>query len=84
MENLFVKAEGPSQPTTPAGTTPSVSPKDVDTPTGKEAKQAEDALAKQAEDKYNKLKSEYKKETHWLITNQNINFQLLLKHLKNM
>lgn len=51
----FVKAEGPTQPTTPAGTTPSVSPKDVDTPTGKEAKQAEDALAKKAEDKYKEL-----------------------------
>ena len=51
----FVKAEGPTPPTTPAGTTPSVSPKDVDTPTGKEAKQAEDALAKQAEDKYKEL-----------------------------
>ena len=33
----FVKAEGPSQPTTPAGTTPSVLSKDVDISTGKEA-----------------------------------------------
>ena len=37
MENLFVKAEGTSQPTTPAGTTPSVLSKDVDISTGKEA-----------------------------------------------
>ncbi len=57
----FVKAEGPTQPTTPAGTTPSVSPKDVDTPTGKEAKQAEDALAKQAEDKYKELTTKSEK-----------------------
>lgn len=84
MENLFVKAEGPSQPTTPAGTTPSVLSKDVDISTGKEAGGAENNTIDRAEAKYNKLKSEYKKETHWLITNQNINFQLLLKHLKNM
>ena len=57
----FVKAEGPTQPTTPAGTTPSVSPKDVDTQTGKEAKQAEDALAKQAEDKYKELTTKSEK-----------------------
>ena len=84
MENLFIKAEGPSQPTTPAGTTPSVLSKDVDISTGKEAGGAENNTIDRAEAKYNKLKSEYKKETHWLITNQNINFQLLLKHLKNM
>ncbi|WP_314091398.1 hypothetical protein [Gemella haemolysans] len=61
MENLFVKAEGPSQPTTPAGTTPSVLSKDVDISTGKEAGGAENNTIDRAEAKYNKLKSEYKK-----------------------
>ena len=61
MKNLFVKAEGPSQPTTPAGTTPSVSSKDVDIPTGKEAGKAENNTIDRAEAEYNKLKSEYKK-----------------------
>jgi ring finger domain protein len=51
----FVKAEGPTQPTTPAGTTPSVSPKDVDTPTAAEMKKAEDDYLKAQEDGYNKL-----------------------------
>ena len=60
MKNLFVKAEGPSQPTTPAGTTPSVSSKDVDIPTGKEAGKAENNTIDRAEAKYNKLKLEYK------------------------
>lgn len=57
----LVKAEGPTQPTTPAGTTPSVSPKDVDTPTGKEAGEAENNTIDKAEAEYNKLKPEYKK-----------------------
>ena len=61
MKNLFVKAEGSSQPATPARTTPSVSPKDVDIPTGKEVGEAENNTIDRAEAKYNKLKSEYKK-----------------------
>ena len=61
MKNLFVKAEGPSQPTTLARTTPSVSPKDVDIPTGKEVGEAENNTIDRAEDEYNKLKLEYKK-----------------------
>ena len=51
----FVKAEGPTQPTTPAGTTPSASPKDVDTPTGKEAGDAEKKYLDDAAKKYDKL-----------------------------
>ena len=58
----FVKAEGPTQPTTPAGTTPSVSSKDVDMPTGKEAGKAENNTIDRAEAEYNKLKLEYKKK----------------------
>ena len=57
----FVKAEGPTQPTTPAGTTPSVSPKDVDTSTAAEMKKAEDDYLKAAEDEYNKLNPTFKK-----------------------
>ena len=57
----FVKAEGPTQPTTPAGTTPSVSPKDVDTSTAAEMKKAEDDYLKVAEDEYNKLNPTFKK-----------------------
>ena len=56
-----VKAEGPTQPTTPAGTTPSVSPKDVDTPTAAEMKKAEDDYLKAAEEEYNKLNPTFKK-----------------------
>ena len=56
-----VKAEGPTQPTTPAGTTPSVSPKDVDTSTAAEMKKAEDDYLKAAEDEYNKLNPTFKK-----------------------
>lgn len=57
----FVKAEGPTQPTTPAGTTPSVSPKDIDTSTAAEMKKAEDDYLKAAEDEYNKLNPTFKK-----------------------
>lgn len=56
-----VKAEGPTQPKTPAGTTPSVSPKDVDTSTAAEMKKAEDDYLKAAEDEYNKLNPTFKK-----------------------
>ena len=57
----FVKAEGPTQPTTPAGTTPSASPKDVNTPTAAEMKKAEDDYLKAAEEEYNKLNPAFKK-----------------------
>ena len=57
----FVKAEGPTQPTTPAGTTPSASPKDVNTPTAAEMKKAEDDYLKAAEEEYNKLNPTFKK-----------------------
>ena len=57
----FVKAEGPTQPTTPAGTTPSASPKDVDTPTGKEAGDAEKKQLDKAEAEYNKLTAKSEK-----------------------
>ena len=57
----FVKAEGPTQPKTPAGTTPSASPKDVDTQTGKEAGDAEKKYLDAAEAEYNKLNPTYKK-----------------------
>ena len=60
----FVKAEGPTQPTTPAGTTPSASPKDVNTPTAAEMKKAEDDYLKAAEEEYNKLNPTFKKENH--------------------
>ena len=56
-----VKAEGPTQPKTPAGTTTSVSPKDVDTSTAAEMKKAEDDYLKAAEDEYNKLNPTFKK-----------------------
>ena len=64
LSGALVKAEGPtqpSQPTTPAGTTPSVSPKDVDTRTAAEMKKAEDDYLKAAEEEYNKLNPTYKK-----------------------
>ena len=57
----FVKAEGPTQPTTPTGTTPSASPKDVNTPTAAEMKKAEDDYLKAAEEEYNKLNPTFKK-----------------------
>ena len=57
----FVKAEGPN----PAPvTSPEVTPKTTptwDTETPKEAKKAEDALAKQAEDKYKELTAKSEK-----------------------
>ena len=56
-----VKAEGPTQPTTPAGTTPSVSPKDVDTPSGKEAGDAEKKQLDRTEAEYNKLTAKSEK-----------------------
>ena len=56
-----VKAEGPTQPKTPAGTTPSASPKDVNTPTAAEMKKAEDDYLKAAEEEYNKLNPTFKK-----------------------
>ena len=51
----FVKAEGPTQPKTPANTTPSASPKDVDTQTGKEAGDAEKKYLDDAAKKYEDL-----------------------------
>ena len=57
----LVKAEGATQPKTPANTTPSASPKDVDTQTGKEAGDAEKKYLDAAEAEYNKLNPTYKK-----------------------
>lgn len=47
----FVKAEGPTQPTTPSTVAPKTTPT-WDTETPEEAKKAEDTYAKKAEDKY--------------------------------
>ena len=57
----FVKAEGPNPA---SATSPEVTPKTTptwDTETPKEAKQAEDALAKKAEDKYKELTATHEK-----------------------
>ena len=49
----FVKAEGPTQPTTPSTVTPQDHP--TDTPTAAEMKKAEDDYLKAAEAEYKKL-----------------------------
>ena len=49
----FVKAEGPSQPTTPSTVTPKDHP--TNTPTAKESKDAENNYLDAAEAEYNKL-----------------------------
>lgn len=55
----FVKAEGPTQPTTPSTVTPKDHP--TNTPTAKESKDAENNYLDAAEAEYNKLNPTYKK-----------------------
>ena len=59
LSGALVKAEGPTQPKTPAGVIPQDHP--TNTPTAKESKDAENNYLDAAEAEYNKLNPTYKK-----------------------
>ena len=69
------------KPVTQPGVTPQDHP--TNTPTAKESRDAENKYLDDAAKKYEELTATHTNGDALIITNQNINFQMLLKHLKN-